>query len=385
MKSPGQQGIDTLRLSESARKELLARLNTKASSAGSEGRRTDRVVYEPISGVICRLVHPGGTTSNCLIQPRNLSSGGMSYLHGSFVHVGSRCELVLPTIKRQAMLVAAAVVWCRHVCGWVHEVGVHFDQPLALNTFVKSTTPEPPPADPVWTALDGRLLYVEDSADERDLVKFHFQSRGVGIITAADGLDALELNESHPLETIMTSSTLLGISGAELVGALRAAGFTKPIIVLNADASDEARVQAITSGATAVLDKPYDFEDLLKCLAANLALVHNNPAQEALTSQHWANVPMRPLILGFLERLDHHVAQLADLAKDQENWAIVQKLCLDLRASAGGYGFPQISAAARDLYDSLAQRVNVEVAQDLKELASLCRSACSIRDTPPAT
>src|SRR5687768_12470301 len=75
-------------------RHILDKLD-KLQSAEPFERSDERFPYRR-RGVELEVEHIGGTSSRLRVWTRNLSAGGISLLHGSFVHPGSRCELTLP-------------------------------------------------------------------------------------------------------------------------------------------------------------------------------------------------------------------------------------------------------------------------------------------------
>jgi hypothetical protein len=65
--------------------------------------------------------------SPCFWGPtRNISAGGLAFLHRQALAVGQELEVDIPLLDRQVLCVEARVVRCRHVKGMVHEIGVEF-------------------------------------------------------------------------------------------------------------------------------------------------------------------------------------------------------------------------------------------------------------------
>jgi hypothetical protein len=131
--------IDTLRLTPSEHAALLSALEREEASAAQSGtRQHKRTIYHRSQGLTIRLHSQGGDSANVeyLVRPRNLSAGGMGFLHGCFVHPGTRCSINLVRLDGGVMRVAGAVVRCRCVSGRVHDVGVQFEEALAIEDFV---------------------------------------------------------------------------------------------------------------------------------------------------------------------------------------------------------------------------------------------------------
>ena len=141
---------------------------------GAERRVLDRIDYRQ-SDVALDVQHPGGTTSQFLVCTRNLSAGGLSILHGGFLHPGSNCRVVLPSIGGQRQIIQAKVVSCRLVEGRIHEVGLRFHQQINTADFIdpaRAAASEPARSADV-SALDALLQHlVEAPAQLRRIVEF---------------------------------------------------------------------------------------------------------------------------------------------------------------------------------------------------------------------
>lgn len=76
-----------------------------------------------------------------LIHSRNLSAGGMGFVHDAPLHPGTRCTVGLSPEAGRGMIVPARVAWCRPLAEHshlraLHEVGVQFDQPVDVDPFL---------------------------------------------------------------------------------------------------------------------------------------------------------------------------------------------------------------------------------------------------------
>lgn len=117
--------------------ELLTRqLDTKATELGIPiSRKHDRFAYR-IADIPIHIEHPEGGASSFLAFGRNLSTGGISVLHGGFLHVGSRCTVILITHAGKMFSIAGVVQHCRHLQGMSHEVGIQFDAEIRIDLFI---------------------------------------------------------------------------------------------------------------------------------------------------------------------------------------------------------------------------------------------------------
>jgi CheY-like chemotaxis protein len=284
--------------------------------------------------------------------------------------------------------VEGVVVRCSHVRGHIHDIGVKFVRPIRLRDFMGSEAPTCAEEDEMSSELPqlvGKVLHIEDSPDDQELLKFHLDSLGVEVQVVPSSLDALEMIGSVNFDLIISGVWLPGMSGPEIAQSLRQSGYAGPIIALTADERDETRIEALERGCTALLVKPYRFEDLLKLLVQYLrpAAPRQNAKSEAIVSAMWSDKMMRPLIIRFLGRLDGQLSQIQRLIGLSGTEPLVQKLCMDLKGSAGGFGFPQISAASNELLELFLNDPHLnEVHRQVDVLASLCASAIRALETP---
>ncbi|UCD76726.1 MAG: response regulator [Phycisphaerales bacterium] len=376
--------INALRLSDSERRKLLERLDRQRTAfRGRESRLEDRLPYKTAADVIVTLRHPGGSVVDYLVRPRNLSPQGIGFLHGNFVHPGSECQVHLVNLDRQPELVEGTVVRCRHVEGLVHEVGVRFEQPIALEKFVpehrqSANLPEPNIELP---RLSGRVVFVENSDTDRELLGSHLGKLGVEMVSIASPLEALALLEREKFELIITGASLPGLTGPELAEALRADGHEEPILALADDDNAETRDEALACGCTAVHAKPFTLEQLARWLSEYLPrAADSGPDRECLKSTEWAKPHMRPLILGFLEKMEVQVGQLAGLLAADADRRAIEKLSVELKGAAGGHGYPDVSRTAAELHTLSARGASPEeLAAKCRDLEELCRRAGQIR------
>ncbi|HPD29124.1 MAG TPA: PilZ domain-containing protein [Phycisphaerae bacterium] len=71
----------------------------------------------------------------CHVRPRNLSQGGIAFLHEAYVYPETRCTVVLISATDQPIEVSGRVVGCRHISGKLHEIAMAFDRPIDAEDF----------------------------------------------------------------------------------------------------------------------------------------------------------------------------------------------------------------------------------------------------------
>ena len=133
----------SVRMTAGASQKLLESLDHDAPSDGASARQTERCTFRSKSTVVC-LQQPGDADLTPFItHTRNLSSGGLAFLHGNYVHGGTDCVVILQALDSQWHSVKGVVVRCRHVSGLIHEVGVRFEESIDLGMFIRPSAHQP--------------------------------------------------------------------------------------------------------------------------------------------------------------------------------------------------------------------------------------------------
>jgi class 3 adenylate cyclase len=121
-----------------------------------------------------------------------------------------------------------------------------------------------------------RILVVDDDWLNRDLLRAYLTSSGSEVLTAADGLAALELvlGPGAPLDLALIDIQMPRMDGLELCRRLKAAPATRfvPVIIVTALDSEDEKLKAIESGADDFVTKPYNSTVLLTRVRSLLRL-----------------------------------------------------------------------------------------------------------------
>src|SRR3990172_3239325 len=108
-----------------------------------------------------------------------------------------------------------------------------------------------------------RVLVVDDEPARRELVGGFLVKRGFEAVLAEDGRAALELFKREPFDLVLTDQKMPGLSGIELIEAVRRQNPETPVIVMTAFGTIETAVAAIKAGAVDYLTKPLNLDELL--------------------------------------------------------------------------------------------------------------------------
>jgi len=109
------------------------------------------------------------------------------------------------------------------------------------------------------------VLVIEDHPDQRDLLAIVLQREGYRVITAANGVEALEKLESEPVQIALSDIMMPKMDGFELIKRIRSNTSLKSIylILITARIQEGDRVRGLDLGADDYITKPFSFSELL--------------------------------------------------------------------------------------------------------------------------
>lgn len=103
-----------------------------------------------------------------------------------------------------------------------------------------------------------KILIVDDDKTTRKLLSFYLKGSGFEVVTAENGLDALEKLGMEDINLIMTDLNMPYMDGIELVKTLKADPNSAqiPIIMVTTEADINEQNRAFAAGANAYVTKP---------------------------------------------------------------------------------------------------------------------------------
>lgn len=109
------------------------------------------------------------------------------------------------------------------------------------------------------------VLVIEDHPDQRDLLAIVLQREGYRVITAANGLEALEKLETENVQIALSDIMMPKMDGFELIKRVRGNAALKSIylILITARIQEGDRVRGLDLGADDYITKPFSFSELL--------------------------------------------------------------------------------------------------------------------------
>jgi chemotaxis family two-component system sensor histidine kinase/response regulator PixL len=158
--------------------------------------------------------------------------------------------------------------------------------PPLLLTSTPLSVQESKPTPPVVakTKLPTVVLVIDDAISVRQTLVMTLQKSGYQVLSAQNGLEAIEQLELHPeIEVIISDLEMPKMNGFQLLSHIRQNENwqQKPVAVLTSRSSEKHRQLAMELGATAYLTKPYLEHELLATVES-LANKNNSNSNQGL-------------------------------------------------------------------------------------------------------
>jgi two-component system copper resistance phosphate regulon response regulator CusR len=137
------------------------------------------------------------------------------------------------------------------------------------------------------------ILLIEDEPGIVDFVKRGLEAEGFPVEAALDGIEGERRALRESFDLIVLDLMLPGRDGLEILGSLRRARVTAPVIVLTARGEIEDRVAGLDAGAVDYLLKPFSLAELAARVRAQLRLAGQAPAASLRVGNIEANLLTR--------------------------------------------------------------------------------------------
>jgi len=108
-----------------------------------------------------------------------------------------------------------------------------------------------------------RLLLVEDDIPMALGLEFNLRREGFEVLHRPDGEAGLEAAREGGFSLVVLDMLLPGMSGLDVLEALRRRDVRTPVLILSATANSDAIVEGLQKGADDYMTKPFDLDVLL--------------------------------------------------------------------------------------------------------------------------
>ncbi|MEC7874115.1 MAG: response regulator transcription factor [Actinomycetota bacterium] len=166
------------------------------------------------------------------------------------------------------------------------------------------------PQQPPRQLIDSVVAVVDDDKRIRQALERALRLEGYRVVTASDGVKALEISDEA--DVMVLDVTMPNLGGIDVCRQLRAQGSELPVLLLTARHGTEDRIVGLDSGADDYLAKPFVLEELLARIRALLR--RRRPADLPLEA---ATLCFEDLRLDQLARQVHREDQLLALTRTE--------------------------------------------------------------------
>lgn len=330
---------------------IFERLDAESVDRSDQRRKFKRYSYRAEDCIVA-IQQPGATSaSRHRVRTRNLSEGGISFLHSAFVHQGSLCVVQLEghTAGRTNQL--GRVVNCRYIEQGLHEVAVAFEKPIDL-------------ADYCEAAIGFRFLIVDDDHAVAQLAAHHLAQMNVEAEFAENGRVAIEKAAASAFDCILMDIEMPELDGLEATRAIRGAGYAGFIVAMTALSGEEDRAASLLAGCNAHIAKPIGKEAFKRVLEQ----LRRPPIESAFIQDE----SMRDLLIGFVQSLPGQLRKLEDALAANEIEQL-ETLARALKSGGASYGYGPIGEAAAGLEAAASAKESVEqLHEKLRGVVGIC-------------
>lgn len=121
-----------------------------------------------------------------------------------------------------------------------------------------------------------KILLVDDTADNQDLITKVLTDRKAIVDIAHDGREGVEKALHGNYDVVLMDLQMPVMDGYTATQYLRERGFDKPIVALSAHAMTEVRLECLNVGCTDYLTKPINFNDLIRVVGKCVGNLSSN-------------------------------------------------------------------------------------------------------------
>lgn len=367
-----RQRPNSLGIHQKQLESLLDRVDNARDEEQAPKRR--RFVRWPFrhETLLLRISHPGGSIAAVKVACRNLSHGGMSILHSSFVYPGSRCAITVPHPTRGDLSVTGEVVRCNHIHRMIHEIGIKFDELIDVREFIPADQRDGKFAIEVLEPQDifGRIVCADAQTIDLKLIE-HFLNKTRAVVSVATSADVAASLASRGCDLAIVGPDLPGPPLAEAIDRIRrAAGHDLPVIAV-IDHRHTMDSELRKARINALLVKPLTERALLRALGE--FLIHASSMQRGQGNPADAGPSARLQL--FITELDETLPRLNEALDDHDAMGCYV-LCQQVLGAAPPAGLKTLAKLADAASEQLATTMSLDASyRQVKALIDACEHA----------
>ena len=326
MSTDSSKPIRSLRYPDRVIESLLDQLDAEPVDEDVNAKRAHKRFPHRVTAMPLQLEHPGSpTVANYLVSARNISAGGLSFLHGGFVHLGSRVQVQMISQEGMWTDLSGRVVQCRYIARGIHEVCIKFDQAIDPSRFCAA-------------AATYDFLVVEDDDAIARLLQHHLSNLNVEVTRARNGREALQHVKGHVFDCVLMDMDMPIMNGWDAVKTMRDEGYAGRIVAVTAmqGLGDEQRCRE--AGCDDYVPKPI--------MPTTLRKILDSVNEEPIHSRFHLDHALRDVLADFCNGLAGEMQSLRKFQKAEDREGLA-RWARSMRGSAGSFGFDLLATAAQ--------------------------------------
>ena len=349
--SKSNKSIRTIREDAESIQKLIERIETSPEELGAAKRQHKRYRYRQ-KHLTADIKQPGDPEpARYIVEPIDLSQGGIAFLFGGYIHAGSECNVRLISLHGSWSDVSGGVVGCKFVAGNIHIISVRFDRNLDPQHYCSS-------------AIHHRVLLAEDDPLIGRLATALLTKLGANVDLAPDGAAAIEMVSQKVYDLILMDIEMPQLNGLEATRALRAKGYSGRIVAATAMTRPEDRQKCLEAGCDDYMAKPHTLQ--------NLAKVLESVSEEPIFSTLSDDPTMVDFVESFVANLPSRIRAIEDALVKQDGVEI-ETLARNLKGEGTSYGFEVLTDQAAKVEDAAVIGADfLRIKREVDELISLC-------------
>ena len=128
------------------------------------------------------------------------------------------------------------------------------------------------------TAVQKRILVVDDDAEIRNLLAAVLQRHGLAVDIAADGAAAADLLRESPYAVVLVDLMMPRVDGFQLLDLINGREVMSPPVVLVVTAADRSTIERLDAQRIhGIVRKPFDPEEIARLVVACAEIKSRSP------------------------------------------------------------------------------------------------------------
>ncbi|MEV0093364.1 response regulator [Streptomyces sp. NPDC050738] len=141
----------------------------------------------------------------------------------------------------------------------------------------------------VVSGMSGRVLVVDDNKVIRQLIRVNLELEGFEVVTAADGVECLDIVQRVRPDVITLDVVMPRLDGLRTAARLRSDPLTSrlPVVIVSACTQYEVET-GVDAGVDAFLAKPFEPSELIQLVRQLMVRAEAPPSPEDISRQQTA-------------------------------------------------------------------------------------------------